>query len=799
MTSSERLVLDHLIDRPLLCAELDKAFNRRLSLIVAQAGAGKSTLLRQWSDAHPERAFAFLDIESADDDPVHFIRRLVANLAVVEPALTEVSQLMSTQNMGLEATVIATMVAALETMVDVVIVVDDAQRLTNVHLVTELVEFVEQMPHNVHLVVSSRSDPPIALSKYRLNDELLELRQAELAFSDREAAELLERIAGHPLSSFNVRALRARTEGWAAGLQLAGLNLRHEDDPDAFVAEFGGSDRLVADYLGEEVLASMPTEQRELLLQMSVLDDMCAGLVHAVTGCDAAQAVLEQLQRDSMFLVQLDTRREWFRFHHLFRELLRSRLHAENGSNENRILGVAADWLLARGRTKSAVEYLLRAGLWQRALEVILSDAVDIAEHGDILTVARWMLRIPESARSSYAYEELLPGVLELMSDSSVGSELMPQLAFADQTGVSSTTLSGMGFFAAQMILTRHPQIAAAAAWRQLRERENNDDAYPAATNTVPTGTRQEGVIRRQALVASGRTSFLAGEMDRARSLLIQSLAEVAPNDPERVSGLSTLSLLEAWCGNIERAETLICEAVLAASKASTASEAAMADAGLASVLTALGRAEKCTAFTVESLRLPGLHEKVLADASTVLFDRAMSLLTRGDLESARGIVSSWAELIPEPEPLSVVQGHILFAWLAASDNKPDLAKRQLTEAVRVAEIHGLVRVFLRAGPSTINRLNDVAGPQAAFRDIILARAQESMDPHQRPGLPEPLTDRELEILTYLPTRFTNVELAAHCFVSVNTIKTHMVHIYRKLDATNRDSAIGRARVLGLL
>lgn len=153
----------------------------------------------------------------------------------------------------------------------------------------------------------------------------------------------------------------------------------------------------------------------------------------------------------------------------------------------------------------------------------------------------------------------------------------------------------------------------------------------------------------------------------------------------------------------------------------------------------------------------------------------------------------------PSLEPVAVVQRHIEASWLAVQGDDHREAQRRLTEAVRIGEIHGLVDVFVQAGPTILDHLVAVTGPQAAFRDIILARARHTMQPRRDPDLVDPLTERELAILTYLPTRFTNGELAERCYVSVNTIKTHMGHIYRKLDVTNRDEAIDRARVLGLL
>lgn len=801
MTSSERPGPDHLVERPLLCAELDKAFQCRLTLIIAQAGAGKSTLLRQWTAMHPECVFLPFHIEAADDDPVRFVRRLVEALATVDPSIATMMPLISDSECGLGQPVIAALAAALGRMPEIVIVVDDAQRLSNIDLIDDLGELLWQAPRNIHVVMASRVDPPIALSQYRLNDELLELRNTELAFTADEAAQLLQRTTGHRLSTPNVRALHARTEGWAAGLQLAGLHLRQVPDPDAFVAAFGGSDRLVADYLVQEVLEALPFEQRQILLRMSVLENMCAGLVHAVTGRDDAQSILEQLHGESIFLVELDSRREWFRFHHLFRDLLRSQLRAGGSMEERSILSVAADWQLARGRAKEAIEYLLRGRFWERALEAMLSNAFEVLVNGDMPTVLGWLLRVPESTRSNYLDADLLMGTLALEDGGGLGMFLGHDGPTGDQLGAREKTSSDAGFLAAQILLATRPELTAAAACRQIREFPSTDKPRIAAAGDE-LGVSQNPTELLDALVAGGRAFLLAGQMDRARELLVQGLGEAAAGSHARVGVLSTLSLLEAWCGKVKRAESLICEALLSAREAGLLDDRSVIDAYLAAVMTSLRRGDTDIPAEAEPLRMPAssfpLDQEEAQSLSTMLFERAVSSLTLGDPERARGIVGSWPELVPDPDPLAVVQCHILLSWVASCDNEPDKARRHLGDAVKMAEIYGLVGVFVRAGPVILRRLRDISGPQAAFRDIILAHAQQSIDPRQQ-ALPDPLTDRELEILSYLPTRFTNVELADRCFVSVNTIKTHMVHIYRKLDATNRDAAIGRARVLGLL
>jgi LuxR family maltose regulon positive regulatory protein len=699
VNTSREFERDRSIDRPTLRSALDAALDRRLTLIVAQAGAGKTTLLRQWSDSHADRDVVLLDIDDADDDPVHFTRHLIGALAVVKPAVARVSKSTKLSDDGLGAAMIAALVAALESMPDVVILIDNVHRFTNVQLVADLSELVERIPHNVHIVLSSRSDPPIALSRYRLQDDLLEFTQEQLAFTDAESAALLKRIIGHPLEPSQVRALRARTEGWAAGLQLAGLNLRHERDADAFIEEFGGSDRLVADYLDEEVLAALPAERRHLLLELSALDDMSAGLVEAATGSGDAQLILEELESESMFLVPLDTRREWFRFHNFFSELLRSRLRAENPAGELKILTAAADWHLARGRVKAAMEYLLRAQSWDGALEAVFSNTADLAEHGDALALGRWSPPVPESRRHPHAPDPHAPN---------------------PHSGLPRREL---GF------------VAARVRWW----------ARPRVSTNAP---RRSDVV-------------------------------------ERINTMSALSLFEAWCGNIDQADVLVHEALQTARAAGMLAHPSLAEGHGATVLAELERHDPA----------PGTVRSV---APGVLFERAAASLTLGDTEQARKIVSAWDELVPAPEPLSVVQHHILLARLAADDDALDEATRQLTEAVKVAEVYGLVDVFVRAGPGILNGLSTISGPQAAFSDVIRVRAQQSAAPPAS-DLADPLTDREVEILAYLPTRFTNVELARRFFVSVNTIKTHMAHIYRKLGVSNRDTAIGRAQELGLL
>ncbi|WP_354500637.1 LuxR C-terminal-related transcriptional regulator [Mycetocola sp. 2940] len=803
-----------LVARPALIAALDGAFDRRLTLIAAQAGAGKTTLLRQWVAAHPERHFTRLDVEAADDDPAHFARRWITALNSSRPATARASATIPAQGDGFGPALIASMANALASPHETVILLDDVHHFTNVTLVADLGRLIERMPRNAHVVLASRVDPPIALSRYRLNDDLLELRPAQLAFSESESAALLEQISGRRLEPAQVRTLRDRTEGWAAGLQLAALRLRREPDADSFISEFSGSDRLVADYLGEEVIAGLPPARRRLLLEMSVLDDMCASLVDAATGTSNAQQILEELEHECMFLVPLDAQRRWFRFHHLFSDLLRSRVRAENPAAELRILTAAADWHLARSSVKSALQYLLRAQARDGAMEAMLASVADDAAHGEVRTLPHRQPPLRDALRTAQMNEELFAGLRHAW-----GGGTSSQASPVNGRGNGRTDVQrGWGFVAAQVLWRARPDISTDEARRRLAELTQNGPATHATSAALV-----------EILVSGGRAYFLAGNTNEARAWLSRALVAAASDVVGRVSALGALSLVEAWCRNTALAEILMRDALEAARDAGMLAHPAIADAYLASVLTALepqpakhpepapqlapddesdtapAPSDAATVRHPLATRPPprpaesGVaafdDQKLVA---TVLFERAAASITLGDTEPAREMVAAWDELVQVSTPLSVVQNHILRARLAAIDETPDEAIRELTSALKVAEIHGLVEVFVQAGPLILQRLSMISGPQAAFSDVIRTRARQE-DVPVSVDLAEPLTERERELLAYLPTRFTNDELARRFYVSVNTIKTHMAHIYRKLDATTRDGAIERARELGLL
>ena len=344
----------NLVCRPRLVARLNEGLNldHRLTLISAPAGFGKTTLISEWISAI-ERPAAWLSVDESDNDPVSFLNYLIATLNQannkVGRTLLQVSQSSSPQEL------IANLINVLtDAGSDLLLILDDYHFITNFS-VHDLVSFLlENQPAGFHVIVATREDPPLPLARMRARDQITEIRERDLRFTSLETADFLNQTMNLGLSNESVAALDVRTEGWVTGLQLAGLALRQHDAVDAFVAAFAGDDRYIVDYLMIEVLDGVPERLRQFLRQTSILDRLCAPLCDAITGSDDSQATLEGLENANLFLIPLDNRREWYRYHSLFAEVLRLTL---TDQEQIRLHREAAGWCEANGINELAAHH----------------------------------------------------------------------------------------------------------------------------------------------------------------------------------------------------------------------------------------------------------------------------------------------------------------------------------------------------------------------------------------------------------------------------------------------------------
>lgn len=845
------------VERPQLCRRLDAALSAPLSVIVAPAGSGKTVLLSQWVASRPDLDFIWMGMDVADQDPRHFIDHLRSVMPTTIRQTPDLAGVHSLHERSLGQPVLDALATVFSEHPGVVLIVDDLHKLANSAVLGDLWWLASEQPTNTRLVCASRIDFSLSLGQHRLRHSLLELRRADLAFDEETTSTVLERIVGAPVSQGTLAAVMARTEGWAAGVLLTALSLRSQPDAERFARQLRGTDRLISEYLSEQALAQQSPARRALLLRLSALDRMSAELVESIMDVDDATALFEDLEHESMFLVAIDSERKWFRFHPLFRELLRYRLNAQKGTGVAAILVAAAEWHLDRGDAPSAIEYFLEARAWDRALGVIVGRSREIFEQCATVSLSRWLETVPAEVRATHPDVEILHGMLLMLTGDAVGGEdrLRRQAERSDLTPHQAAIVST--YLAARVQFRSEPAVAlreAKAAATLIRE-------HPHLQPPDLLGLTHPSLLLTAALTSGARAHFLAGDFAMAHEWFDQAFkTSGAHYSPYRVHMLGSLALLEAWSGRLPLADALAEEALSLASGVRRFAHSAPADAYLAAALAAIERGDpRKAALNLHEgrLRAAANHRTQLmwiAHLERILIDREDASLDTRLLMSPPPIVAvalqadearalrlgrsasgmfrpttseNWSPLAfeavaselsnhrpdlaharldaaaggaSETTPRAVVEQLALRAWLASSEHGPRAASNTMRLAMELAAQHGLVGVFVRAGPDVLRLVADLPGMPSRFRATVLERARALHHPRTTSAeLVEQLTDRELEILAYLPSRMSNGELAERCYVSPNTIKTHMAHIYRKLAVSSRNSAVARAQDLGLL
>lgn len=386
------------VERRRLTAQLRPGAMPRLTLVAAPPGFGKSTLLAEWASTQ-ERPVAWLSLGDNDNDPARFLADLVAALRRVEPDIGE-RALVALR--GPAADLFGVVLPGLLNELarpgeDVALIIEDYHVITDGDVHQAVAYLVEHAPDRLRVVLSTRHDPPLPLGRLRARGELAEIRADDLRFSDQEAERFLTAL-GLRLSDDDVARLQARTEGWPAAIYLAALTLRGRADPTEVIDRFAGDDRYIVDYLTTEVLARQTTELRTFLLRTSILERFCGPLCDAVTGHDDSADRLAELERSNLLLVALDTRREWYRYHHLFGDLLRHELEAVEPASLPELHRRASAWYRDAGLIVDAASHAIEAGDLGAVAELVGQSYALFIDRGQLATVIGWLEAIPGSA-----------------------------------------------------------------------------------------------------------------------------------------------------------------------------------------------------------------------------------------------------------------------------------------------------------------------------------------------------------------------------------------------------------------
>ncbi len=526
-----------LVLRPRLSERLDRGTASKLVLVSAPAGFGKTTLLTEWLAARPaaladERLAAWLSLDRGDNDPASFWAYVIAALRTVASGVGEsaLSLLDAPQPPPIE-TVLTTLLNDLGAVAgEIVLVLDDYHVIDAREVQDGMAFLLDHLPPRLHVVIASRADPALPLARMRARGELAEIRAAELRFTADEAAAYLNEMMGLQLTARDVAALEGRTEGWIAALQLAALSMQGRDDVAGFIAGFAGDDRYVVDYLAEEVLARQPDRVQAFLLQTSILGRLSGPLCDAVTGQGGGKAMLEALDRGNLFLVSLDDRRRWYRYHHLFADVLQARLLDEQPGQVPDLHRRASEWYEQNGELSEAVRHALAAGDFERAAGLVELAIPAMRRTRQEAKLRGWLEVIPdEVVRSGRCSALGLPGRCWL----SASSRALRAGCGTPNGGWSTTTGVGKGSPApsAEMVVADEEEFRRLPATIELYR-----SALALARGDVPGTVRHAGrafdlspeedhLRRASAAGMSGLAFWTSGDLEAGHSAYAECVA----------------------------------------------------------------------------------------------------------------------------------------------------------------------------------------------------------------------------------------------------------------------------------
>lgn len=856
----------HAIDRSRLMSVLDPAARgQRLSLVVAPPGYGKTVLLTQLASLRSGERLRWLAC-SPTHNTAHGLARALCEVfdSSARKLTTRLLPLASSGDPSMGDRFLAALLDELDMMPPTTLVIDDLHLVTRPSLLADLAALVDRAPRTLHVVVGTQFDPPSDYYRAATSDLLIELRKEDLAFTVDEAATLLELLADVALSRAQVTALVDKTEGWGAGLQLAAVALRGEADVDRFIERFAEDPRHVADYLTEHVLDRQPAAIRRFLVATSVLEGMNGALCDAITGEEGGTAVLEHLDHSSLFVTRTGAMRSWYRYHPLFRALLRSHLHAAEPVRERALLRRAAGWHLAHDDVEHAVAYLLEAGVWDDVVDIALSHAPSLLRAARTSMLVDWLRRVPTdliAGRDDVAV--LRAGAMVFGGEPAQAHELVALLDGVAPTSRPHRLAADLlhGYWS---VIQGDPTAAIAHAQRAL-DTMDGLGVEPLVDVLGLTSTRHDVVVAANGV--RGFAHLQLGELSEARRWLAESAEGAHPLWEAAVLG--TRAVVEAWSGRLDAAEQLARQVLGAASEVGLHQPVTKAHLALAVVLAERGepagaaalldeaeatldpRRQRVSAALVEvqraalaladgtpsaGLALFAAHrphedptmppwvvvrrcvveaglqlalgdldeaERALAVAphiadADLCATRVRVAVARGDLAGAGALLDAWTD---DCSPRGRSLRALWTAVLAHRAGDDEQAGALLADVVAAAEVERDIGLLWGGGGPVLDlvRAAYLRAPTSFLRSVVERPVADDLAPRQVQGLVEQITDREYAVLAVLSTRLSNAEIADRFGISLNTVKTHLKHIYRKLEVDGRSEAVAAAERLGLL
>lgn len=822
------------VARPGLINRLHGGLGGRLTLVSAPPGFGKTTLVREWlAELDSSWAVAWLSLDEDDNDPARFWRALTAALDGALPG-------MGTPSAGPlppSRSVVASLINRLsERPRPVLLVLDDYHVLQTPEIHEALDFLISNQPQGLHVVLTTREDPPLPLARLRVRGQLSELRAADLRFAPDAVDAFLNGMMKLDLAPEDVLVLAERTEGWIAGLQLAGLSMQGLGDRHGFVSAFTGSHRYVFDYLVEEILNRQKPELQRFLLETSVLDRLSGPLCNAVTGRTDGQAVLEELEQANLLLIPLDDERQWYRYHHLFADVLRLMLQRRRPESPPALHRAASGWYEQEGGVTEAVSHALKAGDPTRAAR-LLWKAEPLWRRGETLTLRSWLNSLPEATLQAHPRLYLLHAWALMPTGRFEALHAMLERAEAAHREVGDP-----GMIAPMTALRAY-----LARWR-----EAIPEAIQLAEEALAQLPEDDWMWRGLVELTLAAATRYAGDLEGS-CRLYAAIAERSRREEPYFAIVATCMQagVRIEAGQLRQAQALYQEALNVATRhgGRTWGVTGLALVGLGEILREGDRPEEAAAMLNEGLTCGGWLPQVsvygglsltrlhAAQGQADEAQRALALArsaaeeagTRQAHDTVLGGMASMWDLLDPPQrhvlrdwaatvsaevpegPLSEVRRMNLLAKarILMHDGAPQQAEALLDALSRLAASTGRQGVALEAmalRADALDRLNRPSDAAALRRQAHALGEPEgyvrliAMTPDRpQPSWPERLSDRELEVLRLIAQGATNQRIADTLTLSLLTAKKHSSNILGKLGATNRTEAVARARELGVI
>lgn len=834
-------------------------FCRKLTLVSAPAGYGKTSMVSEWLRSLEVQA-AWLSLDELDNDPFRFLAYFLAALQEIYPKFAESLQAMlqmpQRPQLDIVLTILLNELSTLPTLT--ALVLDDYQAIDNLTIHQSISFLLERLPPCLHLVLITRQDPLIAISRLRARNQILEIRQDDLRFNLEEISRFMNQIMQLSLQPEDIRALERRTEGWVAGLQLVGLSLHGTRDRSGFIKGFTGSNRFILDYLMEEVVSHQAEDVRDFLLDTAILERLSGPLCDAVTGKSGSQEMLEKLDQANMFIVPLDQSRTWYRYHRLFSDLLCHQKRLKSQPMEEATLHQrASQWFKNEGYLAEAIQHSLNAQDWVKAAQLIGEISDWMFKHGEIITVIGWMEKLPKELVlnhpdlcMSYAwallltekYEQSTPVLARVEKLAPTGSLLQGQVATAQAYLARATGDNQRVIETSKMALSLIPESdlnsrgsllmnLGLVYWHegQLKEAEPtlveaqesaaaNDNLYVQLTSEIflartliSRGAIRKAAARYPSIIQRGPQVPVTALAHFDLGFLYYEWNELEKAEVNLQQGLD----LSKRTGNVEfQIAGLLLQVYLSLARQDWKMASQIADQAcrLAEGFSTLTRYRCAACQTLLALAMEDLKsasywsEQNTEKVDPHPFYRFLGLnqsrlfIAQGKLEAAaEQLKSCYKRAYKAGWGYALVAVRVLQAL--AAGNSP-ASSEYLNDALSIAAPEGYIRTFTDAGGGLVPLLRESAqcGNHPEYARQLLSSLGEKTESlgSSRSILVEALSEREVEVLRLVTEGLSNREIARRLFISTGTAKTHVHNLCGKLGVRNRTEAARRAIELGL-